>query len=72
MELNQIKWFPTLCRALNFTRVAEMCNVSQPALTRAIKNLEDELGGELFRRERNNTQAVRQKAETSKSRPGRR
>lgn len=55
MELNQIKYFLTLCRELNFTRAAEACNVSQPALTRAIKNLEDELGGELFRRERNNT-----------------
>jgi DNA-binding transcriptional LysR family regulator len=55
VELNQIKYFLTLCRELNFTRAAETCNVSQPALTRAIKNLENELGGELFRRERGNT-----------------
>jgi DNA-binding transcriptional LysR family regulator len=32
-----------------------MCNVSQPALTRAIQKMEDELGGLLFSRERNNT-----------------
>ena len=38
---------------MNFTRAAEECNVTQPSLTRAIKLLEDELGGDLFRRERN-------------------
>ncbi|MBL8644104.1 MAG: LysR family transcriptional regulator [Rhodospirillaceae bacterium] len=55
MELHQIRYFLTLCRELNFTRAAETCHVSQPALTKAIKTLEDELGGDLFRRERNNT-----------------
>ncbi len=55
MELNQVRYFLTLCRELNFTKAAATCNVSQPALTKAIKNLEDELGGELFRRERGNT-----------------
>jgi DNA-binding transcriptional LysR family regulator len=55
VELSQIRYFLTLSRELNFTRAAELCHVSQPALTRAIKNLEDELGGELFRRERGNT-----------------
>jgi DNA-binding transcriptional LysR family regulator len=37
---------------LNFTRAAKQCNVTQPALTRAIRALENELGGELLRRER--------------------
>jgi LysR family transcriptional regulator, hydrogen peroxide-inducible genes activator len=55
MEFNQIKYFLTLCRELNFTRAAEACHVSQPALTKAIKVLEDQFGGELFRRERGNT-----------------
>ncbi|MBY0510950.1 MAG: LysR family transcriptional regulator [Rhodospirillaceae bacterium] len=55
MELNQIRYFLTLSRELNFTRAAELCHVSQPALTKAVKNLEDELGGELFRRERGNS-----------------
>ncbi|MBX7199609.1 MAG: LysR family transcriptional regulator [Rhodospirillaceae bacterium] len=55
MEINQVRYFLTLCRELNFTRAAELCHVSQPALTKAIKNLEEELGGELFRRERGNT-----------------
>lgn len=53
MEMQQIRYFLAVSRALNFTRAAEECNVSQPSLTRAIKLLEHELGGELFRRERN-------------------
>ncbi len=55
MELHEIRYFLTLSKTLNFTRAAEMCNVSQPALTRAIQKMEDELGGLLFSRERGNT-----------------
>ena len=53
MEMHQIRYFLGVARTLNFTRAAEECHVSQPSLTRAIKLLEAELGGELFRRERN-------------------
>lgn len=53
MEMHQIRYFLAVARHLNFTRAAEECNVSQPALTRAIKLLEDEFGGDLLRRERN-------------------
>ena len=53
MEMHQIRYFLAVSRTLNFTRAAEECHVSQPSLTRAIKLLEDEFGGELFRRERN-------------------
>ena len=52
MEMHQVRYFLAVARILNFTRAAEECNVAQPSLTRAIKQLEDELGGELFRRER--------------------
>ena len=55
MEMQQVRYFVTLARTLNFTRAAEHCNVSQPALTRAIQQLEHEFGGPLFHRERNNT-----------------
>jgi len=55
MELHQVRYFLALEKTLNFTRAAEECNVSQPALSRAIAQLEAELGGELFRRERNLT-----------------
>jgi len=55
MEMHQVRYFLAVSRLLNFTRAAEECHVAQPSLTRAIKQLEDELGGELFRRERNLT-----------------
>lgn len=55
MEMHQVRYFLAVSRTLNFTRAAEECHVAQPSLTRAIKLLEDELGGELFRRERNLT-----------------
>lgn len=51
MEMQQIRYFLSLAQTLNFTRAAEDCNVSQPALTRAIQALEAELGGDLIRRE---------------------
>lgn len=53
MEMHQARYFFAVARQLNFTRAAEECHVAQPSLTRAIKLLEEELGGELFRRERN-------------------
>lgn len=51
MEMHQVRYFLTVARTLNFTRAAEQCNVSQPALTRAIRQLEEELSGELLRHE---------------------
>jgi DNA-binding transcriptional LysR family regulator len=52
MEMQQIRYFLALSETLNFTKAAERCNVTQPTLTRAIRFLEGELGGELLRRER--------------------
>jgi DNA-binding transcriptional LysR family regulator len=52
MEMNQVRYFLAVARTFNFTRAADECNVTQPSLTRAIKQLEAELGGDLFRRER--------------------
>lgn len=53
MEMHQVRYFLAVARMLNFTRAAEECHVAQPSLTRAIKQLEEEFGGDLFRRERN-------------------
>ncbi len=55
MEMYQIRYFLALSETLNFTKAAEKCNVSQPALTRAVKKLEEELGGALVVRERSQT-----------------
>ena len=55
MEMHQVRYFLAVARVLNFTRAADECHVAQPSLTRAIKQLEAELGGDLFRRERNLT-----------------
>ncbi len=55
MEMHQIRYFLTVAKTLNFTQAAEICHVAQPSLSQAIKKLEEELGGPLFRRERANT-----------------
>ncbi len=55
MEIHEIRYFLALSETLNFTRAAEVCNVTQPALTRAIRSLEEKLGGDLLHRERGNT-----------------
>ena len=56
MDLTQIRFFLTLAGTLNFTRAAELCNITQPALTKSIQRLEGELGGPLLLRERGHTQ----------------
>jgi DNA-binding transcriptional LysR family regulator len=55
MEMHQIRYFLAVCETLNFTRAAEACHVTQPALTRAVQKLEEEMGGLLLRRERRST-----------------
>ena len=55
MEMHQIRYFVALAEELSFTRAALRCHVTQPALTKAIRLLEQELGGTLIRRERLNT-----------------
>src|SRR4029079_18585121 len=55
MDMHHIRYFLAVCETLNFTRAAEKCNVTQPALSRAIQQLEEEVGGLLFRRERSLT-----------------
>lgn len=51
MELAKIRYVLAAARTLNFTKAARECNVSQPALTKAIKSLEAELGAPLFHRD---------------------
>jgi LysR family hydrogen peroxide-inducible transcriptional activator len=50
MEMHQVRYFLALRTERGFTRGAERCGVSQPTLTRAIKQVERESGGALFLR----------------------
>lgn len=51
MELFQIRYVLAAAETLNFTKAAERCNISQPALTKGVKTLEEELGARIFTRE---------------------
>ncbi|WP_028227950.1 LysR family transcriptional regulator [Paraburkholderia ferrariae] len=44
MFIRQLNYLVTLAREQHFARAAEVCNVSQPALSSAIRSLENELG----------------------------
>ena len=55
MELNQVSYFINLAETLNFTAAARLSGVSQPSLTRAIRRLEEELGGPLIYRDGKNS-----------------
>jgi len=55
MHMHQVRYFLALCEERSFTRAARRCGVAQPSLTRAIKLLEEELGGTLFDRDRQST-----------------
>jgi DNA-binding transcriptional LysR family regulator len=50
MEITQCRYFLALCKEGSFTRAARRCGVAQPSLSRAIGNLERELGKPLFER----------------------
>lgn len=50
MEFRQLEYFIAVCRHKSFTRASEVLFVSQPAITNAINNLENELGIKLFNR----------------------
>lgn len=52
MELRHYRYFLAAAEELNITRASRRLNVSQPAMSRLIRDLEDELGTPLFRRER--------------------
>lgn len=50
LNLHLLEQFVALARTRNFTRAAEELNLSQPALSRAIQKLEEQLGQPLFER----------------------
>jgi len=48
MNLQHLRYLVTLARERHFRRAAELCFVTQPALSLAIRKLEDELGVAIF------------------------
>ncbi|WP_040950958.1 LysR family transcriptional regulator [Gorillibacterium massiliense] len=50
MELLQLKYFRTVARLEHMTRAAEQLHIAQPALSRTISRLEEDLGVPLFDR----------------------
>ena len=50
MELRQLKYFVSAADALNFSSAAKSMNITQSTLSQQIKQLENELGDELFYR----------------------
>jgi DNA-binding transcriptional LysR family regulator len=50
VEFRQIRYFEAVARTLSFSRAAEILNVAQPALSRQIQQLEEELDVQLVDR----------------------
>ncbi len=50
MELRHLRYFLAVGEASNFTKAAAQLRVAQPALSRQVKDLEDEIGVDLLRR----------------------
>ena len=50
MDLKKLKFFLTVAEELSFSKAARRLGISQPALSRAIKDLEGQIGSVLFQR----------------------
>ena len=50
METRALRYFQTVAECGSYSRGAELLRISQPAISRQIGKLEDEIGVKLFRR----------------------
>ena len=56
MKIIQLKYFQAVCKYNNISKAASLFNVSQPAISTSLKELEDEYGIKLFIRNNNRLQ----------------
>lgn len=54
MDLNKLRYFMAVAETEHVTKAAQQLSIAQPALTRALHRLEDELGVQLFVRDGRN------------------
>ena len=54
MNLQQLEYFKIIAETKNFTTASDILSVTQPALSKAISKLEEELDVKLFQREGRN------------------
>ena len=50
MDIRQLSYFVEVAQQQSFTKAAQKLNISQPALSKCISNLEEELNISLFTR----------------------
>ena len=62
MDIRTLRYFVEVVRQQSFTRAAEKLFVTQPTISKMLKNLEDELNCTLLIRDRYRTRGVRARA----------